>query len=98
MMDSMRLQRRPDGSVVIGVWYRILFHEVPGGNVSKLDRGEGGAGEVRASWGPLILVSRHWADVGVRVRWEPDSDTSTGYNLRIPTTAVPPCGSRDEEC
>ena len=36
---------------------------------------EGGAGEVRASWGPLILVSRHWADVGVRVRWEPDADT-----------------------
>ena len=31
VMDSMRLQRRPDGSVVIGVWHRILFHEVPGG-------------------------------------------------------------------
>ena len=35
----------------------------------------GGAGEVRASWGPLILVSRHWADVGVRVHWEPDAGT-----------------------
>ena len=28
-----------------------------------------------AGWGPLILVSRHWADVGVRVRWEPDAGT-----------------------
>ena len=26
-------------------------------------------------WGPLILVSRHWADVGVRVCWEPDAGT-----------------------
>ena len=40
-----------------------------------MDRGEDGAGEVRASWGPLILVSRRWADVGVRVRWEPDAGT-----------------------
>ena len=38
-----------------------------------MDRVEGGAGEVGASWGPLILVFRHWADVGVRVRWEPDA-------------------------
>ena len=40
-----------------------------------MDRRSGGAGEVRASWGPLILVSRHWADVGVWVRWEPDAGT-----------------------
>ena len=40
-----------------------------------MDRGGGGAGEVRASWGSLVLVSRHWADVGVRVRWEPDAGT-----------------------
>ena len=31
VMESSRLQRRPDGSAVIGVWQRILFHEVPGG-------------------------------------------------------------------
>ena len=31
LMDSMRLQRRPDGSAMIGVWQRILFHAVPGG-------------------------------------------------------------------
>ena len=40
-----------------------------------MDRRGGGAGEVRASWGPLILVSKHWADVGVRVHWEPDAGT-----------------------
>ena len=40
-----------------------------------MDRVGGGAGEVGASWGPLILVSRHWADVGVRVLWEPDAGT-----------------------
>ena len=40
-----------------------------------MDRGGGGAGEVRTRWGPLVLVSRHWADVGVRVRWEPDAGT-----------------------
>ena len=45
------------------------------GNVGKLDRRGGGTGEVRASWGSLILVSRHWADVGVRVHWEPDAGT-----------------------
>ena len=28
-----------------------------------------------SGWGPLILVSRHWADVGVRVCWEPDAGT-----------------------
>ena len=31
VMDSMRRQRQPDGLVVIGVWHKILFHEVPGG-------------------------------------------------------------------
>ena len=31
VMESSRLQRRPDGSAVIGVWQRILSHEVPGG-------------------------------------------------------------------
>ena len=30
---------------------------------------------MRAGWDPLILVSRHWADVGVWVRWEPDAGT-----------------------
>ena len=40
-----------------------------------MNRGGGGPGKVRASWGPLILVSRHWADVGVRVCWEPDAGT-----------------------
>ena len=33
VMESMRLQRWPDGSVVIGVWHRILFHEVSGGTL-----------------------------------------------------------------
>ena len=28
-----------------------------------------------AGWGPLLLVSRHWADVGVRVCWEPGAGT-----------------------
>ena len=31
VMDSMRLQRQPDESVMIGVWHRVLVHEVPGG-------------------------------------------------------------------
>ena len=30
VMESSRLQRQSDGSAVIGVWQRILFHEVPG--------------------------------------------------------------------
>ena len=30
---------------------------------------------VGAVWGSLILVSRHWADVGVRVCREPDAGT-----------------------
>ena len=28
-----------------------------------------------AGWGSLILVSRNWADVEVRVWWEPDAGT-----------------------
>ena len=31
VMESSRLQRRPDRSAVIGAWQSILFHEVPGG-------------------------------------------------------------------
>ena len=31
VMESSRLQRRPDESAVIGVWQRILYHEVAGG-------------------------------------------------------------------
>ena len=30
VMESSRLQRRPDGSAVIRIWQRILFHEVSG--------------------------------------------------------------------
>ena len=28
-----------------------------------------------AGWGSLVLVSGHWADVRVSVRWEPDAGT-----------------------
>jgi hypothetical protein len=35
VMDSMRLQRRPVGSVVTGVWHRILFHVVPRGMLAN---------------------------------------------------------------
>ena len=33
------------------------------------------AGELGAGRVSLILVSRHWADVGVRFCWEPDAGT-----------------------
>ena len=59
MMDSMRLQRQPDGSVVIGVWQRILFHEDPGGmlvNWSAWKTGleRWGLGGVHCYWSPGI--------------------------------------------
>ena len=59
VMDSMRLHRRPDF--------------VPGGSrrdVDKLKRLGVGDEEMGASWGPLVLVSRHWAYVGMSVGWE----------------------------
>ena len=42
VIDNMRLQRQPDGSVVIGVWHRILFHEVPGGALLNWIAGKAG--------------------------------------------------------
>ena len=51
VMESSRLQRRPDGSAVIGVWQRILFHEVPGGMLVN-----------RSSW--KVELGR-WGLVGV---------------------------------
>ena len=42
VMDSMRLQRRPVGSVVIGVWHRILFHVVSGGMLANWIAGVAG--------------------------------------------------------
>ena len=42
VMDNMRLQSQPDGSVVIGVWHRILFHEVPEGTSVNWIAGKAG--------------------------------------------------------
>ena len=42
VVASSRLQRRPDGSVVIGIWHRILFHEVPGGTLVNWIAGKAG--------------------------------------------------------
>ena len=52
IMESSRLQRRPDGSAVIGVWQRILFHEVSGGMLVNRSSWELGLGR----WG---LVGVH---------------------------------------
>ena len=51
VIESSRLQRRPDGSDVIGVWQRILFHEVSGGMLVN-----------RSSW---ELGLGRWGQVGV---------------------------------
>ena len=42
VVDSMHLQRRLDGSVVIGAWHRILLHEVPGGTLVSWIMGKAG--------------------------------------------------------
>jgi hypothetical protein len=52
VIESSRLQRQPDGSDVIGVWQRILFHEVSGGMLVNRSPWELGLGR----WG---LVGVH---------------------------------------
>jgi hypothetical protein len=52
VIESSRLQRRPDGSDVIGVWQRILFREVSGGMLVNRSSWELGLGR----WG---LVGVH---------------------------------------
>ena len=52
VMESSRLQRWPDGPAVIGVWQRILFHEVSGGMLVNRSSWELGLGR----WG---LVGVH---------------------------------------
>ena len=74
VMYSMRLHRRTDGSAMNGIWQRILFQEVPVGSsrdVGQWERLGVRVEEMEAGWGPLVLVSRHWADVGVTVCREP---------------------------
>ena len=54
---------------------------VPGGSRRDVDKWERlgvGVDEMGAGWGPLILVSWHWAYVGMSVGWEP------GASLRVP--------------
>ena len=51
---------------------------VPGGSRRDVDEWEHlgvGVEEMRAGWGPLVLVSRHWADVGMSVGWEPGASS-----------------------
>ena len=46
---------------------------VPGGSRRDVDKWERVGVEVEemgAGWGPLVLVSRHWAYVGMSVGWE----------------------------
>ena len=64
VMDSMRLQRRPDGSAMIGVWQRILFQAVPGG---MLVNGSVWELELRR-WG-LFGVHWYWSS-GIGLTWE----------------------------
>ena len=67
MMDSMRLQRRPGGSAMIGVWQRILFQEVP---VGMLINGSVWELELRrwGCWGS-IGIGRLALGVCVSERW-----------------------------
>ena len=56
---------------MVVVWQRILFQEVPGemlmsGSVWELELRRWGL-----LGGPLVLVSWHWAYVGMSVGWEP---------------------------
>ena len=47
---------------------------VPGGSRRDVDEWERlgvGFEEMRAGWGPLVLVFWHWAYVGISVGWEP---------------------------
>ena len=59
VMDSMRLQRRPEDSAMIEVWQRILFQKVPGGmlvneSTWELELGRWGLVGVHWFWSPGI--------------------------------------------
>ena len=64
VVDKMRLQRRPVGSVVIGVWHRILFHVVPGGTLANWIAGVAGL----ERYG-LVGVHWYWSP-GIGLTWE----------------------------
>ena len=58
---------------------------VPGGSrrdVDKWERVGCGVEEMGAGWGPLVLVSRHWAYVGMSVGWEPDASSRGACRVR----------------
>ena len=47
-------------------------------DVDKWERVGVGVEEMGDGWGPLVLVSRHWAYVGMSVGWEPGASLRGG--------------------